>query len=211
MKIDIFTVGDFGANCYIVSTENAAVMIDCGDSTPLLDKTVEQLGEKLKAILLTHGHSDHISATEYYRALSGARVFISGGDLQALTDPYFSVNGMLLESYPFTECSTDVVTVNDNDILNFGDINVGVISTPGHSRGSVCYKIGENLFSGDTLFNLSIGRTDFPDSSGYDMLRSLERLMELGNSVTVYPGHGEKTLIGYERLQNPYIRGASNL
>ncbi len=211
MKIEVFTVGAFGANCYIVSTENAAVMIDCGDRHPALDSAVERLGSRLKAILLTHGHCDHISAAEHYRNISGAQVIISEADAKALVNPNFSVNGTLAMYYPFTECSTDVLTVRDNDKLNFGDINAEVISTPGHSGGSVCYKIGGNLFSGDTLFNMSIGRTNFPDSSGRDMARSLQRLMELRDDIIVYPGHGEETTIGVERRQNPYIIGAGIL
>ena len=208
MDIEVYSVGMLHSNSYVITEGEAAVMIDCGAPLPSLDKRIAELGKKLKAILLTHGHCDHISALVHYAELCGNSevcAVIHPADAPALSDPDFGLNSKYGRFYPFTGYKGKTVTVQDGDNLSFGNINISVIHTPGHTKGSVCYLIGDRLFSGDTLFKESVGRTDLPGGNGGQMISSLKRLAELDGNITVLPGHGEKTTIGYEKQNNPYI------
>lgn len=207
MKITVFSVGMIHSNCYIAVTDTSAVMIDCGGITPQLQKYTEEISGKIKAILLTHGHCDHISATQHFAKMLGAQVVIHKADAAALFDESHGLFSHLGRFYPFSKYEGEPLLIEGGETLTFGDITAEVIHTPGHSEGSVCYKIGDKLFSGDTLFNLSVGRTDLEGSDRAKLPDSLKTLMKLSDETEVFPGHGEKTTIGFERLNNPYIVG----
>ena len=158
------------------------------------------------AILLTHCHFDHIKAAPEIRRACGAPIYINENDDYALSNPVFS-----LASYFDDACepfSADVKLAHMEE-FTVGDIRVTPLHTPGHSSGSCCYKIGDVIFTGDTLFMDSIGRTDFPAGDTATLRASLKYLANLSGDYTLYPGHGPKTTLSSERLSNPYLNGVS--
>ncbi|MBQ7739652.1 MAG: MBL fold metallo-hydrolase [Eubacterium sp.] len=194
--------GVFGAiynNCYLLIDDktNQSALIDCSEYN---EKMQELIGDtELKYILLTHGHFDHIGGVNSVKKKYAAKVVISKEDEPMLTSGALSLSGIN------PDIKADII-VNDGDVITLGDTEIEVISTPGHTRGSVCYKAGKELFTGDTLFCLSCGRTDFPGGSVPDMITSLKRLAALDGDYNVYPGHEELTTLDYERKNNPCIR-----
>ncbi len=205
MKITVFSTGMIHSNCYIAETETSAVVVDCGGLPQPLCDYVDEIKPRIKAVLLTHGHCDHISGAPKLAKELGVPLVIHRDDSAALFDEKHGLFSHLGRFYPFTKYDGEPILVSGGETLRFGDITAEVIHTPGHSEGSVCYKIGDKLFSGDTLFNLSVGRTDFEGSDPEKMSESLKTLMKLPDNTEVFPGHGEKTTIGYERQNNPYI------
>ncbi len=196
-------LGPFGTNCYIVETaNNGAVLIDCPyDHAKILTK-LDLLGCELKAILLTHGHVDHIDAVWQVAAKKGCPVYIHEDDKDMLKHPNLSLAEYF--GYP-VKPFTEYTTVRDGDVLTFGDISFTVISTPGHTKGSVCYLMDRIMFTGDTLFRLSVGRTDFPGGDHETLMRSIARLKEIDEFATVHPGHGESTWMFEELKENPFL------
>ena len=179
MKIDSIMVGPIMTNCYLLSDETAGVcaLIDPGDEAPRVLDMVARSGCQLQYILLTHGHFDHTTAVR-----------------------------PILEQYPDLPVYINEKDVVDGDTLTLGSLTVTVPETPGHSKGSVCLVVGDVIFSGDTLFRCSCGRTDFAGGDYREMLQSLARLGNLPGSYRVYPGHDQPTTLDYERRVNPYVR-----
>jgi glyoxylase-like metal-dependent hydrolase (beta-lactamase superfamily II) len=179
-------------------------VFDPGDNG---SKIYEELNKKeltLKAILLTHGHFDHINAATYLVNQTHAKTYISREEERLVTDA--NLNCSVMFGQP--SILTPDEFVKDNDIIYFLDTQMKVISTPGHTAGSVCFYFEEDgiLISGDTLFFESCGRTDFPTGNARQMSATLEALVtQLKEDVAVYPGHGCATSIGYEKNNNPYI------
>ncbi len=206
MNIQIISCGPMCANCYIVEGKSGAVIIDPGFSEPELISTVNQLKGKIKYIMLTHRHFDHVSAAVLLREITGAEIIIHEHDECGLYSDECSLGNLCNGLYGHANSGqrADILIV-DGDIITAGDLVFKVISTPGHSPGGVCFLIGNTLFSGDTLFNGSIGRTDFPFSNHDDMLSSLKILSKLPDNTVVYPGHGSKSTIGEERQLNPFF------
>lgn len=204
MEIKCLQLSGMGTNCYLVSSEKGAVVIDPGCFSPEAEKFLEENFDKEKMILLTHAHFDHIGDADRLRKLSGAKIGIGVLDAPALFDPQKNLSeGFGVEIEPF---AADV-TFNDNEEFSVGDIEFKVLHTPGHTSGGVCYLTGDKLFSGDTLFCGSIGRTDFPDGNFFDLKQSVKRLYTLDGNTKVYTGHGEATTIDYEKNNNPFVRG----
>ena len=192
MNIHILPLGMLQTNCYILSEKDRCLVVDPGDEP---DKVLEFLAQHqltLEAILLTHGHFDHVGAVKTLAAETECRVFLCEKDL--------ALPGAMTAGPLF---STDFY--DDGDKLTLAGLEFEVLHTPGHTPGSVCLRFGKHLFSGDTLFAGSCGRTDFPGSSPADMFRSLSRLAQLEEDLKVYPGHGGATTIGEEKRYNPYL------
>ena len=201
MEINKVVVGDLQVNCYIISNGNDAVVIDAGDDYENIIK--EAKGKNIKAVLLTHGHFDHTGAVNALQK-NGAKVYISKNEEYMLSDSYSCLSAPF--GYPFNEIKADF-TFDDGDTLNICDIAFKVILTPGHTTGSACFLVNDILFSGDTLFYRSIGRTDFPGGNFEVISQSIkEKLYTLPESTVVYAGHGEKTTIGLEKKFNPFVR-----
>ena len=197
----------FQANSYIGVNENGeAFAVDIGGDSERFLKFLEENGLTLKMILLTHGHFDHIRGVADVSEKTGAKVYIHSDDAVMLTDPEACLSRFVggMEFKPVN----DFVTVSDGDVLDFCGNEIKVIHTPGHTPGGVCYIVDDAMFSGDTLFCGSIGRTDFPGSSHAQMLDSLDKLAELGKNADyhVYPGHNEETTLSREIKYNPYFR-----
>jgi glyoxylase-like metal-dependent hydrolase (beta-lactamase superfamily II) len=201
MEVTTVVVGDLAVNCYIVSKGNDAILIDPGDDAEIIKKALGS--KKVHAVLLTHGHFDHTGAVKEFQN-EGARVIVSDEDAKMLKDSYTSLAAPF--GFPFNLIISDE-TVNDGDVLEFFNTSFKVIATPGHTAGSVCYLCGDLLFSGDTLFMSSIGRTDFPGGSFQVIEKSIkEKIYSLNGDITVYPGHGGTTTVKNERLSNPFVR-----
>ncbi|MBQ8434559.1 MAG: MBL fold metallo-hydrolase [Oscillospiraceae bacterium] len=206
MKITRIPVGALAANCYIIETESKnAAAVDAGGDFEKLKKYLDDNGLTLKKILLTHGHFDHIGAVAQLSLEYNAEVFIHEDDAVMLTDRRESLadaaGGM-----PHTDVEK-YTTLKDGDTVTLDELSFEVIHTPGHTRGGVCYKCGNSLFTGDTLFKMSMGRTDFPGGSASQLFDSLKRLSSLEGDYDVYPGHNEPTTLDYERKYNAYLKG----
>ena len=196
MKLTQLTVGSIGTNCYMLydETSKAAVVMAPSDEAVLVAARIEALGLDVKAVLLTHGHFDHSGEAAKIADRAGVPIWMHPAD-RAL--PSWLTHGL-----------PDTRDLADGETLDFAGLQFTVIHTPGHTPGSVCFRCGDLLFAGDTLFAGSCGRTDLPGGSWQDMAASLRRLAALEGDCTVYPGHGEATTLEAERAENPYLKMA---
>lgn len=202
MKIHTLAVGAYETNCYIVyqDSEKDCVVIDPGYEPETILDAVAKLGKSVAAILLTHGHFDHVGAVEALVQATGCRLWMHERDYTQRKNPQ---NDFL---YPIHDCDfCEVRFCEEGEHIHAGGLTFSVMETPGHTWGSVCYLCGSAMFSGDTLFAGSWGRTDLPGGDGRTMALSLERLGEIAGDYTVYPGHGGTTTLAYERQTNPYM------
>ena len=197
MHMETLPLGSYQTNCYLVWAEGAktCAIIDPGYTPEIIQAKLQELGLTPDAVLLTHGHFDHVGAVPALAQIYGCGVYIGERDLSL---PPEITNGPLF----YTK------TYSDGDTVTAGDVTFRVLTTPGHTPGSLCLIAGDALFSGDTLFAGSCGRTDLPGGSVRDMRNSLARLAALPGNYRVYPGHGPATTLNRERQTNPYLQGA---
>ena len=201
-----YIVGPVCTNCYLLVNHKTGelLVVDPGDQAQLIEKQIEKTGAKPVAILLTHGHFDHAGAAEELADKYQISIYAHEAERETLEDPGLNLCGMIGEHKVY---HADIF-VKDEEVLNLAGFSIRVFFTPGHTIGGCCYYIADEkiLFSGDTLFQESVGRTEFPRGSASDLIRAIrEKLMPLPDDVTVYTGHDESTLIGYERMHNPYL------
>lgn len=206
MDIKSFPVGALWTNCYVVYNDSRdAIIVDPGGSMGEVREFLTANDLKLRWILITHGHSDHILGLGEVRALASDGIAIHSEDSACLTDANKNLSSLL--GYPTTFDSAERV-VKDGDEFDVGSMKIRVLFTPGHTSGGCCFYVTEGaeelLLSGDTLFARTIGRTDLPGGDEGVLIRSLEKLSILPDSLCVYPGHGPDTTIGDERRLNPY-------
>ncbi len=206
IKIERFVVGEIGANCYFVRDDEAksAFLVDTGDYSFELEKRIKEFGaEKVKYILLTHGHLDHIGyASEMRKKFPSAKIVIGKDDAHFTNEDDLNLAwqfGMTMEHF-----DADIL-VEDGSELAFGTDKIKVMATPGHTKGGVCYILGDSIFTGDTLFRGCIGRTDFPTGDRNDMIHSLRKLSALEGNYKVYCGHDSVTSLDFERKNNIYM------
>ena len=198
-------LGELGANFYMVTddTTNEMFVVDPGASGHLALQLAEGIGANLKYIIITHAHVDHIGALDELKEKFNAQVVIHKYDAAALNNSQTNLCTLLGASSPSTRAD---VQVEDGDTLPFGDGNIKFIHTPGHTVGSMCILCNDMLFSGDTLFECSVGRTDFPGGSFNDLRCSIQnKLYTLPKETKVFPGHGNNTTIEYEKNNNPFV------
>ena len=194
----------YAANCYaVVSKSNNTALIDAPIDAKSILSALDKNNEHLKAVLLTHGHFDHIMAAAELYEKTGAAVYIHELDAPKLKSSYLSVADFfgIKNFIPFY----NETTVADGDVITLDEISFRVMHTPGHTSGGVCY-IAENvIFSGDTLFEMSVGRCDMPDGDEETLYKSLKKLSELTGNYRIYPGHGAPTELSFEKKYNPYL------
>ena len=207
MKIKKYVVGMIGTNCYLVINEETkeSVMVDPGAYPAKVKNAVKEQGLKLKAVLLTHAHFDHIMGLSDVMEDVKVPVYVEEADLPMMTDGESNLSSTYVRGgYRFEEA----VPVSDGQQLEIAGFQFRVIHTPGHTKGSCCYYLKDEgvLFSGDTVFYGSVGRTDFPGGSTAEIVRSLHKLVDsLPEETEVFPGHDASTTIGYEKRYNPFV------
>lgn len=196
VKIDTLCLGSYATNCYIVREAacKSCVVIDPGYEPERILSQVSALGLTVEAILLTHGHFDHVGGVRQLAADTDCLVYLCEKEL--------SLPQMMTGGEPYY-----THTYGEGDTVTLAGLTFSVLHTPGHTPGSVCLVAEDAMFSGDTLFAGSCGRVDFPGSSLLDMRQSLARLSSLDKNYRVYPGHSESTTLLWEKQTNPYLKG----
>jgi len=204
MIVHTLTLGPMQANCYILECEKtkSAIVIDPGDEADEILDTIKNRGLKLEFIVNTHGHIDHISANGDLIRKTSAKLCVHRLDADMIVNPQSNLSFFL--GNPISSPPPDII-LNDGDIIESGTIKLKVIHTPGHSPGSIVLLTDSAIFSGDLLFAGSIGRYDFPGSSYKQIMESLKKIIDLGDDLIVYPGHGFETTIGEEKETNPFL------
>lgn len=206
MRIEKFVTGIISTNCYLVINEETkqTVIIDPAACPSYLMGHIRNEGLKVEAILLTHGHFDHVMGIPGFLKEFDVPVYAHEDEKETLGDPALNLSRSYTDGFRFEEAAG----ISDGQRLDLAGFSFLVLHTPGHTPGGVCYYIESEkvLFSGDTLFQDSVGRTDFPGSSMSALVRSIrEKLMTLPDDVKVYPGHMGETMIGHEKEHNPFI------
>lgn len=204
IKVDTFVVGELDTNCYLVEDVDTKklLVVDPGERSDELIAEIEKRGGKLEYILLTHGHFDHITFVKQLSDLFPCDICVCEDELKLISRGLYNlsvIRNFSVEQFEVTK------KLSDGDTLDFGNSKIKFIHTPGHTAGGGCYIIDDNIFSGDTLFCESIGRSDFPTSNSLDIIRSVKMLSQLPGDYTIYTGHGEKTNLSHERKYNPYM------
>ena len=195
MKLKAMALGAYQTNCYILWDEESqhCVVIDPGYEPERVLDEVTRLGKTVEAVLLTHGHFDHVGGVRTLAAETDCRVYLCAQDLSM--PPQMTAGPLYY---------TDLY--QEGDVLDLAGLKIRVIQTPGHTEGSVCLLVEDAMFSGDTLFAGSCGRTDLPGGSWATILKSLKRLAAMDKDYAVYPGHGPATTLAEEKQWNPYMR-----
>lgn len=201
MIIKRVVAGIYGANCYIIMDENTkeAVVLDPGGDVDDIEKAIKSINADVKYILLTHGHVDHVGGVDELRNIVNAKVGISEKDYVLME------KGTYIYGDAFNQ-NVDLF-LKENDIIKLNNFEVECIETPGHTKGGLVFKINENVFTGDTLFTGSIGRTDLEGGNYEEIMNSLKnKLVSLNDDCIVFPGHGPRSTIGNEKMTNPFLK-----
>lgn len=203
MKIEKVAVGMLLNNSYlVVSDENNAVLIDPSSDFNAIDSMLKKSGAALKFIFLTHGHFDHIATAGEFTKKYGAKLVVSEKDAEMICDETKSLAYMFTSR--FNPLRADIL-VKDGDELNLDELRFTFIETPGHSKGSVCILCGDTLFSGDTVLENSIGRTDFYGGNLTEIMNSIKKIAIMDENLKLLGGHGAPSTIRKEKQTNPYF------
>lgn len=199
-------VGFLQVNCYLIWDSNTckAAIIDPGDDTDIIIDTVKSLGLDVEWVLLTHGHFDHTFRVGEIAEHYGAKIGLQALDVPVLTQSLFLGESFydMSEYVPFTVSSL----LNEGDVIRLGDSEIGVLHTPGHTQGGICFVTEIGVFCGDTIFADSVGRSDFPGGSHDQLIESIRsKILPMDDSTILYPGHGPATTVGSERKSNPFL------
>lgn len=203
-EIITLPLGNYQTNCYILRTpgSQSCAVIDPGFEADRILGLLQQEGLTLDAILLTHGHFDHVGAVKSLVKATNCKLWMHERDYSQFKNP---MNAFF---YPIANCDfAEVSFCEHGEVIHAGGLSFTVLDTPGHTWGSVCYLCEDAMFSGDTLFAGSCGRTDLPGGDAKVLQQSLEYLSELEEDYRVFPGHGESTRLSREKQTNPYLRG----
>ncbi|MBU5485546.1 MBL fold metallo-hydrolase [Clostridium sp. MSJ-11] len=201
MKINRLPVGSYAANCYIVMDDKTkeTMVIDPGAEASLINNEIKKMGGKVKYIFLTHGHLDHTGAVSELKELTNALVGINEKDEKAIEKGGYVFG----DKNKFGRAD---IHLKDGDEFQIGDIKINCIETPGHSEGGMCFLLKNVVFTGDTLFEGSIGRTDFEGGDFKVLIDSIKnKLLNLPKETVILPGHGGESRIDYEKMYNPFL------
>ena len=205
MKIDVVAVGGYQANCYLVYDPAAgeAILVDPGSDADKIIQMITQAGVKVGAIVNTHGHVDHIGANDGVSNYANVGVAIHQADAAMLANPSLNLSMFTGEE---TSQAGPRRLLQDGDEIAVVGVQLKVLHTPGHTPGGICLLGDGFVLTGDTLFNSSVGRSDFPGGSHQQLIASIKaKLMTLPEDTIVYPGHGPSSTIGYESQHNPFL------
>lgn len=206
MIIQTLVVGMFGTNCHIVGCPEtkAGAIIDPGGQPELILVEVKRLGLDVRYIINTHGHFDHTMGNRAVKEATGAPLAIHPADAPLLSEPLMGMSFLMIGKAPSSPPPD--IELAEGDVIEFGTIRLKVLHTPGHSPGGISLLGEDVVFTGDTLFNLGIGRTDFPGGDYRTLIQSIKtKLFVLPDDMVAYTGHGPSTTIGYEKRANPFI------
>ncbi|MFH1561821.1 MAG: MBL fold metallo-hydrolase [Nitrospirota bacterium] len=202
-EIHKLIVGSIASNCYILSEKDEAIIIDPGGDAQLILNKLNELRAKPIYIVNTHGHSDHILANDEIKEATGAKILIHKNDARMLTDAFLNLSAFIEQ--PIV-CQNADKLLEDGEDIKTTNLTLKVIHTPGHTQGGICLVGDGFVFTGDTLFESGIGRTDFPGGSYKTLINSItRRLLTLPDEFIIYPGHGDISTIGTERQTNPFL------
>lgn len=205
MIFEIYPAGVFQANCYIIADEDTrlgAVIDPGGDAAGILEEC-KRLNIDIKYILLTHGHGDHIGAVSKIKEETGAPILMNEKD-KYLTEGETLNLIPILRNISLFDIDKAIV---EGDVIELGNLKVEVLETPGHTPGSVSFKIGDMVITGDALFQGSVGRTDFPYGSHEQLIKSIkEKIIVMPEDTKIYPGHGPSTTVAAEKKYNPFLK-----
>ncbi len=206
MKIAKFILGSMQTNCYFIIDEitKSCMIVDPADDIDVIIKKLSDKELTCEGIILTHGHFDHMLALEALRDRTNAKLYVHEADNELLLDPEKSLMSFYTGSK--TPCRSADVLLKDGDTIDFHGNIIKVMHTPGHTKGSCCYLIGEHMICGDTLFRGSIGRYDFYGGDYDTILSSLEKIKAFETDYRIYPGHGPSSHLSYEKEYNLYMR-----
>jgi glyoxylase-like metal-dependent hydrolase (beta-lactamase superfamily II) len=202
MNIEKVTDRRMGANCYLVSDGSRAIIID---STADLRKTMAEKKLDLVGVFITHGHFDHLGMLNIYAQSDNVLFYMHKKGYEKLQDPLKNCSVYFDKQFAYDLNPNRTVFVHDGETLSLLRTPITVFGTPGHTDCSICIAIEENLFTGDTLFQGSVGRTDLYSSDEVKMLESVNRLKNLKINYRIFPGHGEETMLEYEKTNNPFL------
>ncbi len=197
-EIHKIEVGSLQTNCYVVSSNGVAFVVDIGAEASKVKEYCNDKSLQVEGILLTHGHYDHVGAVNSFQKLTNAKIYVSEKD-SILANSYKNMAfafGKVMDKF------TPDCIVEDGDIITIGDMRVKVVATAGHTAGGLCFILEDNIFSGDTLFQTSYGRTDFPTGDFDALKKSISKLFALEGEYKVFPGHGNSTTLSKEREHN---------
>ncbi len=196
-------LGELGNNCYLLTDVQSgkAALVDCTDASEKMLSFVENAD--LEYILLTHGHYDHIGGVKEMKERFHAKAVISAADAPMLSSSKLSLAAFCGGVHNDTNAD---ILVKEGDVIQLGKTEIKVMETPGHTKGGVCYIADNAVFTGDTLFFCSCGRTDFPGGSFEEIKNSLHRLAALDKNYKIYPGHEAFSTLDFEKQNNPYMR-----
>ncbi len=208
MILEVIDVGPFASNCYIVASDSTrrGMVIDPGAEPKTILSTIDTLRLSIVLIVATHTHPDHIGALKVVKEVTGAEFALHEAEAERVQQAIHQMLGSIMSGSLGRPPTPDTL-LKDGDKIDIDDLHFSVVHTPGHSRGGIILVGHGMVFSGDTLFNFGIGRTDFPGCSHAQLMDSIDKsLMTLPDETVVYPGHGPRTTIGAERRMNPFLR-----
>lgn len=206
MKVTRINAGEFGSNCWLVidETTGEAVVIDPSPEIGAIEEAITHRGVKVKYVLLTHSHFDHMTSCDSLRDLTGAPLAVHRDDAEGLVNARFNCSRVFMNAdivYRPAE-----ILLREGDELTFGTLKIKVVHTPGHTKGSSCFIIGDSMFTGDALFDGSIGRSDLPGGSDFDYELTLLKFKRIKENYKLYTGHGSNTTLEKQKQYNPYLR-----
>lgn len=209
MFVKTMPVGELMTNSYLIADETTkeGFIIDPGDNGNYICSVIEEEGIKLLGILLTHAHFDHVGGLNEVKSKFNVPLYVNNKD-EKICEMGVDKFGRIGYSPLYGPIPKADYNINEGDIIKMGNLNITVIETPGHTPGGVCFLVDKKLFSGDTVFQASIGRTDFYAGDSEALVNSVKnKVLTLDNDIQIFPGHGPSTTVAYERRNNPVAMG----